>query len=168
MPLTCLVWIILLGVEGSQRSWSTNEIKGWHVILWFTIFYLAAVHSYAGLLYSENLYIHCPDISCWITIRNTLLSSLFTWSWILLEVLCAIYLFHATHVLIIVLVFITEANEGPVWSADSCVESREARSPNEDKAGIFQTWECWCYEVIFHCSGAWFLIVSRVILLLGK
>jgi len=149
VPLTCLVWIILLGIEGSQRSWSTNEIKGWHVILWFTILYLAAVHSYAGLLYSENFYIHCPDISCWITIRNTLLSSLFTWSWILLEVLCAIYLFHATHVIITVLVFITEANEGPVWSADSCLESREARSPNEDKAGIFQTWECWCYEVIF-------------------
>ena len=100
--------------------------------------------------------------------KETSLSSLFTWSWILLEVLCAIYLFHATHVIITVLVFITEANEGPVWSADSCLESREARSPNEDKAGIFQTWECWCYEVIFHCSGAWFLIVSRVILLLGK
>lgn len=58
---------------------------------------------------------------------------------------------HFKHVVLTVLVFINEANENPVRSADSCVKSREARSENENKAGIFQTWKCCCYEVIPQC-----------------
>lgn len=58
------------------------------------------------------------------------------------------YCIHDNNAYLTVLIFINAANEGSIWSADSCVKSREARSKNEDKARIFQTWECWCYEVI--------------------